>query len=49
MKKLLDTVIPKKTNKKKLIVETNHILEKISKEGLDVVIKDDETDKQKPQ
>lgn len=49
MRSIVNTVIPKKTNKKKLIVETNHILEKISKEGLDVVIKDDEKDKQKPQ
>lgn len=49
MKKLLDIVIPKKTNKKKLIVETNHILEKISNSGIDEIIKEDEKENQKPQ
>jgi hypothetical protein len=49
MRSIINLVIPKKTNKKKLIIETDHLLEKISKEGLDVVIKDDKKDKQKPQ
>lgn len=49
MKSILKTVIPRKTNKKKLIVETDHILEKISKNGLDEIIKDEKENKPKPQ
>lgn len=42
MKSIINLVIPKKTNKKKLIIETNHILEKISKEGLDSILNEKE-------
>lgn len=42
MKSIINLVIPKKTNKKKLIIETNHILEKISKEGLDSILSEKE-------
>lgn len=48
MKTIIDLVIPRKTNKKKLIKESDHILEKISKYGLDSVL-EDKKDKKKPQ
>jgi hypothetical protein len=48
MRSIIESVIPKKTNKKKLIAESNHILEKISKDGIDSILKDEKEIK-KPQ
>jgi len=46
MRNIINLVIPKKTNKKRLIEETNHVLDKIAKYGLDKVLKEN---KEKPQ
>lgn len=43
MRSIVESVILKKTNNKKLIVNSNHILEKISKDSVDSISKNEQS------